>query len=168
MTGDWIKVRNGFWMSPAFNHITRITKCDDFELLYALIKLTGWFKVHSKYGKVKTTTSVPDSIAGVKGLSNALLSVDWMRNNDGVLSLHHFCVPMANRKILCASIRKRVLAAGSCAACGRTDRLEVDHKIPIVRGGSCEESNLHPLCYKCNRAKGRMTWDEFRKGAAVK
>ena len=31
--------------------------------------------------------------------------------------------------------------------------LEIDHIIPVAKGGLTEESNLQTLCWKCNRAK---------------
>lgn len=33
-------------------------------------------------------------------------------------------------------------------------RLEVDHKIPVAKGGTNAEDNLWTLCFKCNRGKG--------------
>ena len=45
-----------------------------------------------------------------------------------------------------------------CQICGITAsegaRLEVDHKIPVAKGGSDEMSNLWTLCFNCNRGKG--------------
>lgn len=32
--------------------------------------------------------------------------------------------------------------------------LEIDHKIPVAKGGLTEESNLQTLCWRCNRSKG--------------
>ena len=32
--------------------------------------------------------------------------------------------------------------------------LEVDHIIPIIKGGLTKEDNLQTLCWKCNRSKG--------------
>ena len=32
--------------------------------------------------------------------------------------------------------------------------LEIDHKIPLSKGGLTTESNLQTLCWKCNRSKG--------------
>lgn len=53
----------------------------------------------------------------------------------------------------------------TCQICGlSTDDephllLEIDHKIPIARGGSTIEDNLQTLCWKCNRAKGNKLCD---------
>ncbi|MGH8497374.1 MAG: YozE family protein [Methylococcales bacterium] len=33
-------------------------------------------------------------------------------------------------------------------------RLEVDHEVPVSKGGSDELENLWTLCFKCNRGKG--------------
>ena len=41
-----------------------------------------------------------------------------------------------------------------CAQCGSSEKLEIDHIIPIARGGSNETTNLQILCRKCNRKKG--------------
>ncbi|HJB68761.1 MAG TPA: HNH endonuclease [Candidatus Fournierella excrementigallinarum] len=32
--------------------------------------------------------------------------------------------------------------------------LEIDHIIPVSKGGRTEEDNLQTLCWKCNRSKG--------------
>ena len=48
----------------------------------------------------------------------------------------------------------------TCKHCGNgTEReanllLEIDHIIPISKGGLTEETNLQTLCWKCNRSKG--------------
>lgn len=47
----------------------------------------------------------------------------------------------------------------TCKFCGNSTHaepnllLEVDHNIPVVKGGCTEESNLQTLCWKCNRSK---------------
>jgi len=40
--------------------------------------------------------------------------------------------------------------------CGRQERLEYDHIIPLVKGGSNTERNIQLLCESCNRSKGSV------------
>lgn len=52
----------------------------------------------------------------------------------------------------------------TCQHCGQryySMNLEIDHKIPVSRGGKDTFDNLHTLCFWCNRAKGNKTWWEF-------
>ena len=48
----------------------------------------------------------------------------------------------------------------TCKYCGNSTTkepnllLEIDHIIPVAKGGCTEESNLQTLCWKCNRQKG--------------
>jgi hypothetical protein len=58
------------------------------------------------------------------------------------------------------SIRKRFLVLKrdqfTYVLCGRSGigiKLEVDHKIPVSKGGSNNLDNLQTLCYECNRGK---------------
>lgn len=60
-------------------------------------------------------------------------------------------------KKLRESIKKR--DNYTCCNCGNSIYLEpnllleIDHKIPVSKGGCTEESNLQTLCWKCNRSK---------------
>lgn len=45
----------------------------------------------------------------------------------------------------------------ACAYCGGTDRIELEHVIPIARGGRDAIGNIVPACYTCNRSK----WSKF-------
>jgi 5-methylcytosine-specific restriction enzyme A len=42
----------------------------------------------------------------------------------------------------------------TCQECGSHDELEVDHIIPVSRGGANELANYQTLCMACNRKKG--------------
>ena len=45
-----------------------------------------------------------------------------------------------------------------CRKCGRrTDDLEIDHIIPIAKGGKTVPDNLQTLCRRCNKEKGDTT-----------
>jgi HNH endonuclease len=54
-----------------------------------------------------------------------------------------------------AELRARVLAktGGRCIDCSSAQLVEIDHIIPVSKGGNSDESNLQPLCRKCNRKK---------------
>ena len=47
----------------------------------------------------------------------------------------------------------------TCCSCGNSTfaepnlLLEIDHIVPIAKGGCTEENNLQTLCWKCNRSK---------------
>lgn len=43
---------------------------------------------------------------------------------------------------------------GKCVRCRSVEKLEFDHIIPIVKGGSNTERNIQLLCERCNRSKG--------------
>ena len=43
---------------------------------------------------------------------------------------------------------------GKCKQCDSTERLEVDHIIPLAKGGSNWPSKLQILCRSCNAKKG--------------
>ena len=56
---------------------------------------------------------------------------------------------------------------GRCVYCGVRIRLsqyqsQIDHVIPVIRGGGNEEDNLQLTCPQCNGKKGDRTDDEFR------
>ena len=66
------------------------------------------------------------------------------------------------RSLMTARLREQIKARDGyrCKNCGVSINdephllLEVDHIIPVARGGKTEESNLQTLCWKCNRSKG--------------
>ncbi len=40
-----------------------------------------------------------------------------------------------------------------CAYCGSDDRMEIEHVLPISKGGAHDISNIVPACQKCNSSK---------------
>lgn len=49
-----------------------------------------------------------------------------------------------------------------CPYCGDPTK-EIDHKLPLSKGGEHSIENLEMLCLDCNRSKHDMTDEEFRK-----
>ncbi|MGC9439269.1 HNH endonuclease [Streptomyces sp. WG5] len=60
-----------------------------------------------------------------------------------------------NRPSNWPSIRAQVLARDgfACQMCGKRSDLEVDHIIPVSKGGSWEMENLWCLCASCHASK---------------
>lgn len=53
-----------------------------------------------------------------------------------------------------------------CQNCGSSDRLSIDHILPLSRGGSDDPENLQVLCKSCNSSKGARTMEEWRGGGS--
>ena len=48
-----------------------------------------------------------------------------------------------------------------CESCGEEVELQVDHIIPISRGGTNDLKNLQLLCYECHQKKHNYEFDEI-------
>lgn len=49
-----------------------------------------------------------------------------------------------------------------CSYCGTTGKVEIDHIIPLSRGGLHEPGNLAAACKSCNSSKGAKLLSEWR------
>lgn len=51
---------------------------------------------------------------------------------------------------------------GRCAYCGeQPERLHIEHRVPISRGGANSAENIVPACEPCNSSKGAKTDIEY-------
>jgi len=50
----------------------------------------------------------------------------------------------------------------SCLYCGSKKHIQMDHIIPIIKGGRHSIGNLAPACGKCNQSKGAKLLIEWR------
>lgn len=53
------------------------------------------------------------------------------------------------------------LHGNKCAYCGSSGKVEMDHIVPISRGGAHHESNVVPCCRSCNASKGDRPLEEW-------
>lgn len=49
-----------------------------------------------------------------------------------------------------------------CLRCGNLEAIQLDHVIPLSRGGSNSRDNIQPLCGECNNRK-RANIEDYRK-----
>jgi len=97
-------------------------------------------------------------IHGASVLSGDIVtSIDhWeFPNRSSKKTNHH-----SERDKMTQSLRYNVMKRDdfACVLCGKSNgdavKLEVDHIIPVSKGGKTEMSNLQTLCKACNRGKG--------------
>lgn len=80
-----------------------------------------------------------------------------MRNN---IKTERINIPLSVRKY----IYKR--DKFQCQGCGKKEdktQLNIDHIIPLAKGGSNDLSNLQTLCYQCNQRKKANFDPRFRR-----
>ena len=95
----------------------------------------------------------------------------WNQNNkDKILEKEHRRRALVNNcttyKITKKDLRR--IKRGPCMACGSTESIQMDHIIPLSRGGSHGIGNLQPLCKPCNISKNARFMTEWRKSVGKK
>ena len=70
----------------------------------------------------------------------------------------------ANVHISKGYVRNKVfdLYGEKCLKCESTENIQIDHIVPVKKGGSNEIDNLQPLCNVCNASKGTKI-EDYRK-----
>jgi len=70
--------------------------------------------------------------------------------------------PKSKRRAISKKLRLLILERDGyrCCICGKTakeTKLEVDHKVPVAKGGTDSLNNLWTLCIDCNRGKSDLS-----------
>ena len=100
-----------------------------------------------RYIVIKGSEKAPIKIFLDEILPNSIIPLDYEKKEN-----------KNNRSSLPKSLRYKILKRDrfTCQACGARGpdiELEVDHKIPVSKGGTDEEDNLITKCVACNRGK---------------
>lgn len=61
----------------------------------------------------------------------------------------------------------KALYKSNCFYCGSNEKIEVDHVIPISRGGRHSIGNLVSACLTCNRSKNNKFLTEWKADAKI-
>jgi len=59
---------------------------------------------------------------------------------------------------------------GCCAYCGKElewKEMQVDHIMPLRKGGSDTRDNMFPSCRRCNHYKSTLTVEQFREAISL-
>lgn len=128
-----------------------------------------WGKSHSDEAKqtmkekavgrpgTKAATGYKHTEEARKKMSDAVRT-RWKEQRDKMISnlprgeAHHFHkYPVERRhRMQFSPVQKREWLADKCAYCGSTEKLELDHIIPIFDGGTTIKENSQTLCRHCN------------------
>ena len=93
-------------------------------------------------------------------VANGKLSRRIIRAALGDLGIEQIATTVADRSskrvAIPANVRNSVWQrdGGKCVRCGSRVRLEFDHIVPVIKGGSNTARNIELLCESCNRRKG--------------
>ena len=175
MAGKAIRVNTNLAHMPMVYQIRRRTGLETAAVVGALICLWIEADKESRDGSMQGDLTTIDIITNCVGFGHILAENGWATLEGDRVRLHQHNprvaskkgrlwkgIPRHNRRGIPAEIREQVAPPGvACVACGSTERIEVDHIVPVSRGGSDDIENLQPLCLKCNRSKSAKTMDEF-------
>ena len=111
-------------------------------------KVTYKNRIGMKYVIIKGNEKAPIKIFIEDILHDSIIPLDYQKKEN-----------KNKRPILSPKLRYEILKRdrNTCKGCGARApdvELEVDHIVPVSRGGSDEPSNLKTLCKGCNIGKG--------------
>lgn len=170
-----IKVNKHLHELPSIDEIGGIACVDIYQTIGIMLHLWGLADSESRDGIMAGSCETIDEIPGIHGFGQALLDVGWIEaDSDRVWFANRdlMCNPQSNhlwksipkdqRRPIPTHIRKEIAPPGTqCVVCGSTKRIQIDHIVPVARGGTDNIKNLQPLCKKCNLSKITKTIDEF-------
>lgn len=140
--------------------------CDSYDLDHTIQKMKVCLYVFSKY-KSQISVVAKKMAALNDFMFNFLNEIDFSNStalrSSGIKQLNkaahdHFVVNNTYKlysRYIPDSVRQKLISKHPvCSICGHKDRLEIDHKKSLFKGGTSETSNLQVLCMRCNRGKG--------------
>lgn len=131
--------------------------CSDRKLGFTPVDLSTTyfpkyvFKYTSSGGNASLQNDIVMDIENLNQMVEYLNSrIKWKKSVQG------------QRALMTSALRRKILSRDgyTCCRCGANVAeepnllLEVDHIVPLSKGGMTQEDNLQTLCWRCNRSKG--------------
>ena len=123
---------------------------DGFFIRGNIIKLKRIFR---KYIVLQDKNNVQIKIFLEDIIPSTIIPVNFLQNeekNKKIKKNKHVIPP----KLRFDVFRRDKFVCQYCGACGPNVELEIDHEIPVSRGGTDDIKNLKTACFDCNRGKG--------------
>lgn len=91
MAGEWIKVRTNLWDDPRITQLCDLTDQGEATVIGGLYWLWATADEHTETGHMPgLSIAAIDRKTGVKGLGQALLTVGWIADTDGGVTIMRF------------------------------------------------------------------------------
>lgn len=131
--------KDGFYERLGFANISENTLTVEYKFVYT-----------SNGGRTQKSFTVPMTEETIIQLIDALQN-----------KLTQSSFSKEQRRLMTSKLRQKIKERDNytCKICGNSTHkepnllLEIDHIIPVAKGGLTEEDNLQTLCWKCNRHK---------------
>jgi len=123
-----------------------------------------WKQNHPERAKASTQKWRDNNLEHVKAVyRNWVIEHPEQRKNSMRKSHHERRVKLAS-----TPFPKEFKLASECWICGSTEKLTIDHIVPVSRGGDNSIENLTTLCKSCNSSKGSRLYSEWFEWRAFK
>lgn len=157
---NWIRIAVTLPDDPRIHELADALKCDVDRALAKFLRVLFKLPEHARDGDISSISpNTVESWAGWRGKRGAFDSAFRL-----LFAPHGWVRPFQNEERYVAMERKRgqrkyrdeIFARDgyACRTCGSPDRLQLDHIVPLARGGRSERGNLQTLCQPCNGSKG--------------
>lgn len=91
MAGDWIKFELTTLDKPEVCQIADLADIDPDAVVGKLLRVWGWFDQQTEAGNAPSVTKkLLDRSVGVSGFCDYMISVGWLLEDDGVISIPNF------------------------------------------------------------------------------
>ncbi len=152
----WIKLWRDLWNDPRFFELSEQERYFLISLFVVASQNDNKIPCDQRWLKreLATTKTIP---------VGRLMDLGWLEECDGSEKPIRADWPS---RYVSDEQRERILKRdGHCVSCGSTKNLEIDHKVPVSKGGRGVDENLQALCRSCNRKKRSRTWEPAQPDA---